>query len=340
MQESPKNTTAETKEAPKKPFLLVYRDNDLFRQYAPVIEALLKARGLEVNIHSFPAGTPEEEIKNWYLEHKIDQAIESRNVLADNTTKKSTEYKLGSVLRADLDSVMRAAATEAVTGDATFADKLREEMYKAYNPYKLSPEELQELPKKQLELKQKYLAVLEEMYQKILISIPEEHRQKMEVVIIEGLFRGHHVAPSLIAHESFASKNFEELSKETDEFADNMKEWFKKTGITNITMFNTCAEIPPETINKLIDGRAYIIFDRHTSTPSDNLTREGVADMRAFWGANVEHASLIKERSALQTPVETFYSDVQNKIGIAANPAKVKWAVKRILQEELAKANL
>ncbi|TSC53879.1 MAG: Uncharacterized protein LiPW39_30 [Parcubacteria group bacterium LiPW_39] len=325
----------ESKEIEKKPFFFVYRENDLFKRYIPLIQNFLKEQGYPVNLQSFPAGTSEEEIKDWHLAHQTE--LQSGNVLADNTVKKSTRYELKSKI--NLDSLMNQVTVEAITGDATsFGKSLgRGEVIRDPKNLKSLVSEIMENPKN-LEKKQEYLSTLGEMYKKILTSIPEEKRQKLEVVILRGLFEGNYAFPSLIAHEPYYPevKNFEELRKETNEFADKMREWFEGAGISNINIFSTGAEIPTKTIRKLTKGSAYIIFDRHTYTPETDLTSERVEKMRKFWGNNLMYSQTIKEKSALQTPIETFYSDIQKKIGINADPQKMEELIKTRLQEELA----
>jgi hypothetical protein len=78
------------KEKERKPFFFIYRENDLFKKYVPLIQDFLKEKGYPVDLKSFPAGTPEEEIKKWYLENQID--LQSKNILADGTSIYSCGY--------------------------------------------------------------------------------------------------------------------------------------------------------------------------------------------------------------------------------------------------------
>jgi hypothetical protein len=321
------------KEKERKPFFFVYRENDLFKRYVPLIQDFLKEKGYPVDLKSFPAGTPTEEIKKWYLERQID--LQSKNILADNTSIASCGYdektfKNNLQPKIDLDELINQATVESISGDITFARQFRDKFWGKFW-------ETRDNPEKRREVKEEYLSALGEIYKKILTSIPEEQRQKMEIVILKGLFRGNYIFPSLIDHEPFASKNFEELQKETDKFADKMKKWLNESGISQVTLFSTGAEIPMETIRKLIEGSAYIIFDRHTLTSDTSLTLEGVEDMRAFWGPNEKYSVLIKEKAALQTPVETFYNDAVKKLSIQADPKKMEEIIKRRLQEKLDK---
>lgn len=326
------------KEKEGKPFFFIYRENDLFKKYVPLIQNFLEEKGYLVNLQSFPAGTSEEEIKSWYLAHQVE--LQSKNILADYTSKKSSGYdekdfKNNLKPKINLDDLLYSATIEAITGDASLAKQLKDNVYESRNN-----------PEIHLEVKQEYLSALGEIYKNILTSIPEEQRQKMEIVILKGLFigkgeKGNVVFPPLIAHEPYVpdGENFEELSIETDDFANRMKGWLGEAGISNTTIFSTGAEIPAETIRKLIEGSAYIIFDRHTFTTDIstgiNLGPELSKNMRAFWGSNARDSGSVKRTAALQTPVETFYSDIQKKIGINADPQKMEELIKKRLQEEL-----
>lgn len=317
-----KEKKAESKEAEKlAPAFLIYRDNDLFKGWVPKIAEMLKALGRKVEIQSFPAGTPEEEIENWYLAHKKD--LQANDILADCTVQRSSKYELKP--KVNLDNLMNAATEGAIT-DSSSSQFDISSRWKLYN-YPKNPED----EERYLSDKERYLSDLGEMYKKILTSIPEEKRQKMEVVILKGILKDFSDFPPLIEHEPFFERrkdlreDFERKSKETNEFAKRMKGWFNEAGIHNIAEFLTGAEIPTETIRKLIEGQAYIIFDRH-SWGSEK-----------FWGNNAKYYNLIEEKAALRMPLETFYDDAQRKIGLKADPQKMEDLIRKKLQENLAK---
>ena len=166
----------------------------------------------------------------------------------------------------------------------------------------------------------------------------------MEIVILKGLVEGDNgksVFEPLIAHEPFRSIKciFAEDAKDTDEFADEMKKWFENAGVPNVKVFTTGADIPPETAERLSNGQANIVFDRHTAVPDlfKSLTKEGVQIGEDFWGANLKYADRIKEKSALQTPVENFYVDVRNKVAVEADPKKVEESIRKMFKEKLLK---
>jgi len=313
----------ESKEKNKKPFLLTYRENDLFKKYASNVVTFLREQGYQVNTQVFPAGTPEEEIKKWYLAHQKE--IESSNVISDYTVLRSSGYKIED--RINLDGVFFSTTQEAIMGDIQDNySKLHEELCK--NPGNK-------------ERKQEYLKLLGEMYKKILWAIPEERRKKLEFYILTGISKYIPNFPKLIEHEPFIndSKNnklsFKELSKETSEFATKMKEWFNESGVANVTIINTGVEIPYETLTKLLNNEANVIFDRHTYTSEKGYTKEGMEEMEEFWGASADKSREIQEISALRTPIETFYGDAQKKIGLKEDPERMLELLKKNLQKQL-----
>jgi len=303
-------------EKEKAPIFFLYRENDLFKKHVPIMTNFLTEQGYTVNLMGFPAGTNKEEIKTWYDVHQAE--LQQMDILADDTTEESTGYKIRPKI--SLDSLMSEATEEAILGD----DKPTLDLAKNNLRHVKNDKEL-------LEKKEEYLAPLGNIYKKIISSLPVEKRKKIEFVILKGLFEGH-LWPTLLEHEEFVPSNlpFEELKKETDDFAERMKAWFNEAGIQNVNIFSTGAEIPAETIKKLRENQAYIIYDRHTSTSDTGLAEEKT---RAFWGKNYEDSGSIHDKSALQIPIENFYQDVNNKIGYAINSEKMeKLIINRLTQ--------
>ena len=342
--EQPKFSEKESEPVPK-PVYIVYRDNDLFRRCVPVIQTFLEEQGYTVNLQVFPVGTPEEEIKNWYLVHQTELQKEGTLILADFTSQRSTEYKLEP--RISLDSFFRKIMVEYITGDPTLMRGYVEQIfYKAFEN-RDNPEELRKI-------KEEYLSKLGEVFIRILATIPEEKRQEMKIVILKGLIKGHTLLPPLIEHEPYfvavpkMKENFEELQKETDEFTEKMREWLIKAGIPepNIFVFSTAAEIPQGIMEELIQGEnTYIIFDRHTTTKETIITvsePEYRQDVLDFWGPYLMHSSSIEKRAALRMPVETFFFDVLEKIyekeGITiSDPRKMEELIRAKLSEVISK---
>ncbi len=308
----------------EKDTVIAYRNNDLFEKYIPVIEDSLISLGHKIaRKQVFPSGTPKEEIKKWFEENK--NKLEGKNLMTDYTFKNVIpwEQRKDLTFGKNLDDLMLQTTTEAITGDASFAMNLK-------NEFNNDPEK-----------KPEYLSALGTMYKKTLSFIPKQKRQKMGFVILKGLFNGDYVFPSLITHEPSCSRGprrkekFEELTKETNEYANKMKEWFEEAGISKITTYSTGAEIPIEIIKRLTNGQTYIIFDRHTSTPDGKSFQTLRKDVKEFWGNNLQYADLIRKKSALQIPIATFYDDIQKKIGLQEDSQKIKELIKKKLEERL-----
>lgn len=78
----------EEKEAEKlPPIALIYRDNDLFKEWIPKIAEMLKFLDRQVEIQSFPQGTDEEEIKAW-IESNMGE-LKSKELVTDYTCQRN-----------------------------------------------------------------------------------------------------------------------------------------------------------------------------------------------------------------------------------------------------------
>lgn len=64
---------------------MIYRDNDLFKEWVPKIAETLKGLGRRVEIQSFPAGTSEAEIDKWIEENKDE--IYNSDIVTDGTVE-------------------------------------------------------------------------------------------------------------------------------------------------------------------------------------------------------------------------------------------------------------
>lgn len=168
----------------------------------------------------------------------------------------------------------------------------------------------------------------------------------MKVIILSGIFKGHHIFRPLIDHEPFyvhlpeKEKTFKRIQQETEDFANRMKQWITEAGITNVTIYLTGSEIPPETVEELLNARetnTYIIFDRHTHTSlwESALSEERIEDMRAFWGPHTSVSGEIAKKAALQLPLETFYNNAREKLGIQPDREKIREIIRRKIQKAL-----
>lgn len=106
-------------ERERKPLIIVYRDNDLFREYVPFIRDVLEERGYHVELQAFPPETDEEEIKKWYLEHSRD--LGTKNIIADGTSIYASGYnweagRYNLPASINLDELIQSATIESIMG--------------------------------------------------------------------------------------------------------------------------------------------------------------------------------------------------------------------------------
>lgn len=68
-----------------RPVYIIYRDNSLNSTLVPKIVENLKQIGKNVIVHSFPAGTPEEEIKKYFEDKNVQDSLKNAELLNDYT---------------------------------------------------------------------------------------------------------------------------------------------------------------------------------------------------------------------------------------------------------------
>jgi hypothetical protein len=338
----------ELREEEKVPFILAYRDNKLFQEYVPVIEDFLKEQGYPVSIQSFPVGTPPEEIKKWFEEHKSE--LEGKNILCDNTFESATLYFNCLKTNADLylDSIMYGAMIKAITGDRDgkverIVDQdLVKKVRDLKNAYPKNEDELKKLELLEDELEVEFLAEESKIYKEILSNIPKEEKQK-EFVIIKGTLEEEFLIPILISHDLYFSENKKKWVDQTNRFAEMLQTCFKEAGISKVTCVARGAEIPPEIMEKMKKGEAYVIWDRHGVMYFGNrLMNSHGAEFKAFWGSNFEDATKIRfEDICLPTPLADFCVEATRKFGLKygftfnGHPERMEKAIKDELQKKI-----
>jgi hypothetical protein len=342
----------ELREEEKVPFILAYRDNELFQKYVPVIEDFLKEQGYPVSIQSFPAGTPPEEIKKWFDEHKSE--FEGKFLLSDRTFNNSSLWWHGKEIVKDsigLDNILYTTTRNAVLGyecyneevedviDQNLANRIRELSYKDASLNK------DELDKLEDELEIKSLSVEREIYKKILNNIPEEEKQKEFVILKGGPFDGEgYFFPPVMVHSPYLSQDKQKLIDQINRYTFMLEQCLKEAGITNVHSFNTGAEIPSEIMEKLKKKEAYIIADRHGRL----FFKEGINlylnrsynKERSFWGPHFREAAGIKfDDICLATPIANFYNDALKKLHFQpqVEPKQMEESIKKLLHNEIQK---
>lgn len=106
---------------------IIYRDNDLFQEYIPEIEKYFKSLNGNVRFTSFPKGTDENIIRDWYKQNRDNLA--GKVLLTDNTCSpkyREVEASKASV-KGGLDQILSQAFTDTLgdeIGKKNFAEKI------------------------------------------------------------------------------------------------------------------------------------------------------------------------------------------------------------------------
>lgn len=87
--DSKSSNDLESKEKINNSVYVIYRDNNLYQTLIPKIVENLEKVGKKVIQRSFPAGTPEEEIKKYFEDEKVKDSLKNTELLSDNTCYKN-----------------------------------------------------------------------------------------------------------------------------------------------------------------------------------------------------------------------------------------------------------
>jgi hypothetical protein len=286
--------------------IIVCRDNSTFSNNLPEIVKVLEEQGHTVEVQSFPAGTDPRQITAWYKANY--RRLADLNVVADYTAKMAS-YNLQPIpaMRPDviLDQLMKSYAASGISEEDN--KRMKEITGKGFSE----------------ESSREYIECLERFYAKIMEEIPEEKRREMEIVILTGDVEDKF--PKLVFHDG-------QFAGSAREFAENLKRWLETSGVKSVSIYNSGAELPPETVERLKSGQAHVVFNRHT------YTQKMGGSSREFWGPYLGDSDRIKEVSALQTPIETFKDDVRSKVGVAGDVEALKRATTEAFSQVKPKA--
>ena len=118
-----KGSDLEMKESLDLPVYIFYRDNDLYSTLVPKIVADMEKIGRRVIVHSFPQGTPETEIKNYFGTEEVKNSLKNIEIFSDNTCKRQidTEIKTDDVKKQyDLDEFSEKVMGSSLIGKEIF----------------------------------------------------------------------------------------------------------------------------------------------------------------------------------------------------------------------------
>lgn len=132
---SPSNETGravEKEETIKQPIVeIAYRENELFRDLVPKIVEQLHSIKRDTNIHAFPKGTPEEEIKKYFGDENLQKSFEGEELLTDGTCNQEIDYTLEKTMKrkTNLDDFANKIMIHSLLGEKIYEDMQGELTY-------------------------------------------------------------------------------------------------------------------------------------------------------------------------------------------------------------------
>jgi len=316
---------AESKEAEKlPPIFMIYRDNDLFKEWVPKIAETLKGLGRKVEIQSFPAGTEKEEIKKWLKDEK--ERLKKGDLITDHTVQSTLRYSGISEVtkdqtRINLDDVMEDVAIETLWGDED-----KEEYKKMIDPNYRSEFAAEN------ENRRKEIWINIEKAISILVNrILENKENYPDQIVINTRRLGDHepfVEFGYSIKNGFVIERSTKEMREGDEKAGEvLKEWLIKAGISAENLFLTDEDPKSEDYETKIPRSSktekfirWFIYDRHLGQPA------GVIDTPDY------------KKIILRLPFADFFSDAVSNNLVAFNPEKLQQsehALEKIVKEKI-----
>lgn len=309
---------------------IVYRNNSSFEKNIPVLEEILQQKDIKINKYIFPRHTPEEKITEWGNENK--DLLKDYLLIADNTSIdalrnidfneaelsdycywfRSPEYSIESDIKLqkdNLDIIQRIK--ESVSLDDLFSDVMKKYIISDIQKYDNDED---------------YLLNRQEIYTKLFKIIPEQNKNDDTFIILTGISNKKYVKGGiLISHEHGykTESDIYDADRLTNLFAGMIKNSAQNAGISKIETYGWGKEIPKELMEKIIQGKAHIICNRHTPAGDD---RDFNQFGEEFWQ---ENKYLIKRNHFLQIPELNMFDDITKKFsGYDSN------SLKKIIQEE------
>jgi hypothetical protein len=292
---------AEVKEKEKlPPIAFIYRENDLFKEWIPVMVNNLKNMDRRAEIHEFPRGTEEAEIQEWLIENQ--EKFKDKDISVDGTVREelfNSGFGRNHLLKYEphyIDDILSDFSSRVFFGK--------------------NKKELQ----KETEYAKTYEGSLETC-------------EKSFVVIIERILKNAEpkriniFLSNILDHEPFSKKpdNKENEAKNREIAKEQIGGWFIKGGVDRKQIaFN-----PEENYKKIKEsiekkkGSAgnWLVFDRH------------------LLGGLEERLGKIKTDSIkLQLPLGNFLQDAINNSLLQIDSSKAEEELKQILKKEFAKA--
>lgn len=291
MSKLPEGFNPEQKEEEKSPSLLIiYRENDFLKEHAPEMSRMLQEFGREANCQAFPEEATDDEIKNWYKEHKDE--IKNAEIISDYTAgmpyDMKEEFKAQGVKAGNNIDLL----FDKITENAIFGE-LAKELRKSEGGGEWIAIESPENSKRW------FSAVI-----KKILENPENMPEKVHIFLDNILDHTKLFNYQKVMEIKEKSKDVREESEKS--VAENLKEWLAEGGIANNKTITN-----PEIIDWVGSSG-----ERHLSEIGENLVKE--ADKPENWVIIDRHAGLdkfFKSAKNLKLPEDSFY-DSARRMGL------------------------
>lgn len=301
------------KEKEKLPIIFIsYRDNDLFREQIPAMVQMLSSMGRNVEIQTFPEGTKEEEIKQWYQDNR--SKLEGKELISDRTAEVHWSIReelesTGTRQSGNLDDLISAATKRAIFGeDSKKWNKDGAEYSKGWSE----------------EQSAKFFSTLVRR----ILENPKNVPQSVYIFLDRILDHTYAVEPEKakelrVVRESQEKKDAEKL------VAEKLKKWLAEGGIDDDKII-----MGPEL---LVNG--FNLNVAHISDEGERLIEE--ADKPGNWIIIDRHNVAffnkeLKSAKFLKLPESNFYRSAREAGFINPKPEDLTESLKEILEEKFS----
>jgi len=291
----------DTERERKTPAFISYRNNTMYEQYGQDILRAVQTDGRPTESHIFTADTDYDAIAEWIKANP--ESVSAKVYVVDGTVEsKLSSLQIGGI-RIGLDQIMQKAAVESIFGRTAYCDFDRDPRnsdVRVIPNEELSSTTMSERFRRQ---KEAFVALLE--------KAPEE-KKKLDVYIVKGITKGA-AATNIATHEGYYDDKGRYVTNEACKaYAQMLEEAFHESGFGTVKVIEDFEDIPDDALAMIIKGDALVVFNRHS------------------------HCNQEMEDVALTTPLESFYEDAVDKLGIEGDHSVMTASIERQIAEQLA----
>jgi hypothetical protein len=290
---------------PKPPLLVIYRDNNLFKEWIPILIESLKSREHKIEIQNFPAGTSGEEIRKWWRENKDD--LKGKKIIADRTTQGAfspplgVEEEFGSEYREKLLKEEKEVMENLDFVGSRALDKWSHAAEKSILKEILGNKELNEIEKRGLDYDD--MEVVDKAFPALIKSILESKENIPEEIYV--------LKSQLSVHEPL--RTFSERPKgvsEDEEYHDGIAlekvtGWLTKGGVPLKKLVAIESKMDVENCKKIDRKNNWLIGDRHAVAEASSFEKGTIPAKDRFGGYSIRSATV------LRLPFSSFLIDAK-----------------------------